>query len=781
MKMDRIKYYVQKYMLPSIIGRGMGVGLLLLCLGLTTTSCEDMLDKGNDYVIYADDRVIGNPADTVTNVLGILNKLQGIAVRNNLFGELRADLVKVNENATTDLKEIASLDITDDNKYNAPRDYYAVINNCNYYLAHVDSLAGNTNRNEKYFEAEIAQVHSIRAWTYLQMVLVYGRVPFVTEPVVTKLQSDATYPMYDLNQICDYFINDLQPYYGMYYPNYVTIASIDPRMCFFPTQVVVGDLYLWKAVLNHDVEAAKQAAKAYYDYIVWDPVDRDSYRRKAKLVTGVRRAYWSTETLSSSGAYRMPSGSLFSTYYPNQTWGRREVEPITSIPMDSAAADGFYNELRLLYNSQPLGGVSNTATSFVEEDASISPSDVIKELSRAQEYVDYNRENQIVKVTADKFTDDQITEGYLGDLRYQDNNFTTMLSSNSEMHTYQVNYKNSYQHILVYRASQVYLRLAEALNYAGYPRFAKQILTMGLSNIGIEYEVLPYYPTAADSAFISYFDFNDTDFRTYARGYSRILNPVTYEVTRVTPVLRSSLDDCNMWGIHSHGSGLAFLNENYAPALPVDSTGYPYALREAIGSMPSRSNYDYPTAPQSPREVAKPSTWDAYPNVVVTEDQYKELNASWYTTTSYKNYVNRDSVGRYNTYLTVTLPAYEDAMEVYTAKTDSVESVYQTDMTGWNERRANFQTAYDAWYEAAYTAPTFIAQEQEQMDQLILDEQALELAYEGNRFYDLMRRAYWHNDNSIIANAVSKRDSSVGAKLLDRNNWFLNWKGKIGM
>ena len=154
-----------------------------------TTSCEDMLDKGNDYVIYSDGHVLSDPADTVTSVLGILNKLQGIAVRTNLFGELRADLVKVRDNATADLKNIASLDIDDDNKYNSPRDYYAVINNCNYFLERADSTAGNINRNEKYFEAEIAQVHSIRAWTYLQLVLVYGRVPFVEKPILTKLQS----------------------------------------------------------------------------------------------------------------------------------------------------------------------------------------------------------------------------------------------------------------------------------------------------------------------------------------------------------------------------------------------------------------------------------------------------------------------------------------------------------------------------------------------------------------------------------------------------------------
>ena len=62
-----------------------------------------------------------------------------------------------------------------------------------------------------------------------------------------------------------------------------------------------------------------------------------------------------------------------------------------------------------------------------------------------------------------------------------------------------------------------------------------------------------------------------------------------------------------------------------------------------------------------------------------------------------------------------------------------------------------------------------------------LDEQALEMAFEGNRFFDLMRRALWYNDNSILSKAVSKRDATVGAKLMTRSNWYLKWKDKLGL
>jgi hypothetical protein len=62
------------------------------------------------------------------------------------------------------------------------------------------------------------------------------------------------------------------------------------------------------------------------------------------------------------------------------------------------------------------------------------------------------------------------------------------------------------------------------------------------------------------------------------------------------------------------------------------------------------------------------------------------------------------------------------------------------------------------------------------VDYQICNELALETAFEGNRFSDLIRFAIRRNDPSFLANRVGAKNPRVKEKLMDRNNWFLPWK-----
>ena len=312
---------------------------LCACCGLL--SCSDFFDQEPDHIIFAEENHLSNATDTIYSVTGILNKLQAIGDRTVLLGEVRGDLVDITSYANKDIREIAEFNISDDNAYNVPRDYYAVINNCNYFIANVDTAMKN-NRNEYLFMREYAAVKAIRAWTYLQLALNYNKVPFVTEPILSKQDAEKSYPDYDLQAICEYFINDLAPLterWGNEYPRYGTIRGNDSRLFYFPINIVLGDLNLWLASTTGSTTTYREAAYRYYKYINERNGDNSAYP------TGINYYQWEPGTTSWDGISGYISGSLTSENYAANS------EIITMIAGDSIPAEGNYSELRNLFNS----------------------------------------------------------------------------------------------------------------------------------------------------------------------------------------------------------------------------------------------------------------------------------------------------------------------------------------------------------------------------------------------------------------------------------------------
>ena len=152
--------------------------------GSVLTSCADMLDTKSDMVGRVEDRKINTPEDSLNYVTGAIRCMQVIADRTLLLGELRADLMTPSVDATTAIQQMAANDFSVPNQYNNISDDYAVINNCNYFIENADTPLDRLGK--KIFEKEYAVMKTYRAWTYLQLAKIYGKVPLVLKPLLTE-------------------------------------------------------------------------------------------------------------------------------------------------------------------------------------------------------------------------------------------------------------------------------------------------------------------------------------------------------------------------------------------------------------------------------------------------------------------------------------------------------------------------------------------------------------------------------------------------------------------
>ena len=417
-----------------------------ICIVCGSMSCSNMLETESDLVEFEEDHTLNQATDSVYSVMGIINKMQGIADRVVLLGEVRGDLVQSTSAANSDLKRLANFEFDGDNRYNQVSDYYAVINNCNYYLAHIDTAMERRGRN--LFMREYAAVKSYRAWTYLQMALAYGKVPLILKPLMTEKEAREAMNQTpaDIQTICETFINDLTPYVGVNLPDYGSVANSDSKYLFIPMRALLGDLCLWAG-------RYQEAARWYHDFLTdkYDPVQMNS-----------RSITWANAT---------QYNSIIDSYGPLNA----SSEVLCYIPMEARVFDGTISNLPNLFRSTEENNY------FYELTASHN----MAKISADQVYC---FENDIPGATTKDTLYAPHTGLYrselVGDLRYYSNFRLESYGSNNDYTEYNSTLQNIYKivsaRITLYRSTMVYLRYAEALNRAGFPQSAFAILKYGI-------------------------------------------------------------------------------------------------------------------------------------------------------------------------------------------------------------------------------------------------------------------------------------------------------------
>ena len=509
-------------------------GLLLASLGAATTSCEDMLSVEDE--LHTTNLA---PQDTVHQVMGIINRMQSLVDRTVVLGELRADLVDLDPAvAKTSLQDVMNNNIPIENEYNQVSDYYAVINACNVYLAYVDS--NYVSHNRKHFEKEIQAVRVFRAWTYLELAKMYGKVPFVLDPVLKSGDADDILAdnsnRADMNTICTYFINELMPYASkvIELPNYKSMYGMASSTFFIPSRLMLAELYLWRGCFTQAQSDFVEACRYYHDYFTFT---------NKEVTTGTSSVTWGDRRMrNTSGSYSITD------------------DKIAIIPLDTCAYDGTWSELYGFFNSQFENNY------YVP----VVPSKYIRELSQEQIWCGYFEEmgNRDTIYSVDKVEWEDSLE--MGDLRLQ-----AVYDRSQVSDRYTDRFAKDRQHIMkyatsrsnegpdsklrsytLYRKNIVWLHFAEALNRAGFPQTAFAVLKYGLSSNTI-------------SNFVSRVERNNLyKVGTYFLGDLGSWSSTVF-VDRHSPMAAQPNVTVSMQGIHSRGCGDSYYNKYYV--LPRDS------------------------------------------------------------------------------------------------------------------------------------------------------------------------------------------------------------------
>lgn len=664
-------------------------GLLLLVLGTATVSCEDMFTADNTLVTTE-----LAPQDTLFQMMGIIKRMQKLADRTVLLGEVRADLVDVDPlHASADIQELAANNVSAANVYNQPSDYYAVINSCNIYLANVDSMR-NSQGTRKYFEKEILAAKCFRAWCYLELLKIYGDVPYIRTPVLNSDNAEeivASGKKEGMVTIVTDMINDLVNFraaendelrqsYGDR-----TFNGIRYSQMVIPVRAMLAELYLWRGSYTGNQTDYINAIRMYHDYFTFPGEEINTGRAKAN-------------------------------------WPSRDSErPSTSDYNSNFLAASQCAGVLPMETSQYYGTVSKLRGVFCSLDSNnyypaVVASQRAKDISKAQDYCQFLVEGGGLPEIYFREHDPNLYSDYKtmeGDLRLYsvsdgpDNvkdNSSNSHENSSYNNMYYLNRKygtttngNSYLPFVPYfRNNILYLHFAEALNRAGFPETAFAILKYGLSYYTLtnrdivskdEFDRLSLITSIGFT--VQEPKFTDDDLKKQTTGTAAIWSSDVFATYFIVP-----LDQMNpqriveggnyiQLGIHSFGSGDSEYNDRYF--LDDEET--------KSGLKAYKEDLELEEVPRLSRN------------------------------STHEDSVEYDRVVAYN--------AYADSVNI--AQKDSVDS-------------------YNAEYLAS---PDIRTKRQAHVSKLILEEEALEGVFEGQRFYDIMRYQMQEMGGAAIGTTIT--------------------------
>lgn len=161
--------------------------LLLLTTLFVVSSCKDFLNPEQEINI-TEDKLFDDWYEYRSIEMGLYGLQQDLVEQLVILGELRGDLLTITENADADMIEIYNFNISRENKYASPTNFFKLISASNNFIRVLEKNHPDvtdlskpvTNYDRLYGEALC-----MRAWAYFNAVRIYGKVPFIHESLTT--------------------------------------------------------------------------------------------------------------------------------------------------------------------------------------------------------------------------------------------------------------------------------------------------------------------------------------------------------------------------------------------------------------------------------------------------------------------------------------------------------------------------------------------------------------------------------------------------------------------
>ena len=188
------------------INKLLSVGLLVAA-SVTFSSCEKFFDVENATVKSGDSYIL-EEGEMYSGYVGLITKLQAIGDKAIYLTDTRAEVLEPT-NVSVELKQIYEYanDLSN-NAYANPAGYYDLIIACNDYLqkAYEFKEANRASVNMEHYQGLIGGALRLKAWTYFTLGKIYGEAVWFDDPMLT-LTDVSQYPVKNLDEIIQSCIN----------------------------------------------------------------------------------------------------------------------------------------------------------------------------------------------------------------------------------------------------------------------------------------------------------------------------------------------------------------------------------------------------------------------------------------------------------------------------------------------------------------------------------------------------------------------------------------------